>query len=95
MSTNVVQVNKLFCDLSGLRIFVNFTGKFEVFLWGVWRVDFSGGGAGRLDLSRNMREREWGRYEKITVRADIKNSFIVKVIILVISSNYIELLNNE
>lgn len=68
MSTNVVQVNKLFCDLSGLRIFVNFTGKFEVFLWGVWRVDFSGGGAGRLDLSRDFEEWRSEGCERITVR---------------------------
>lgn len=37
-----------------VRIFADFTGKFEVFDGGGWRVDFGGGGAGMLDFSRDF-----------------------------------------
>jgi len=41
-------------DLWKVRIFVNFTGKIEVFDGEVWVVNFSGGGAGRLDFTGNL-----------------------------------------
>lgn len=43
-------------------------------------MNFSGGGAGRLDFSRNLGSGEGKSYKKMTVRRCDKNSLIVKVI---------------
>lgn len=50
-------------------------------------MNFSGGGAGRLDLSRDFGSGEGERYEKITVRRRNKNSLIVKVMLYINSNN--------
>lgn len=41
-------------DLWKVRDFTDFTGKFEVFDGGGWRVDFIDGGAGTVDFLRNL-----------------------------------------
>lgn len=45
-------------------------------------IDLVGGGAGMLDFTRDLGSGEGEGYEKIMVRHDVRNSFIVKVLYL-------------
>lgn len=54
-------------------------GSLKFFDGEVWVVDFCGGGAERVDFSRDLGSGEGERYEQMTVRRNVKNSLIVKV----------------
>ena len=78
VSTNVVQVMVLCCNLWIIRDFVDLSRKFEVFWWGNLGSGFCGWRGWNGLFFKGFGDL---RNERTTVRVEVKNSFIVKVFI--------------